>query len=1162
MRVIGASFSMVGMMVDNELESRLMVLMFTDLVGSVDLKTRLGASVYANLISRHDTLFRQIISSTPAAEIRNDTGDGFLARFATATDAVCAALRFQYAMRAEPWEPEALHVRIGVHIGQVTELDTEESAGVPKLVGLAADITARIVSLALPDQILLTRTAFDDARQYVREHPATDGNNEALQLRWVAHGPYLFKGNDEPLDVFEVGAVSTAPLKEPPDTEKARRAILPGEEEMYGWRPSSGQSIPLRDNWVLEKKIGEGGFGEVWLARHKKTGTNRVFKFCFDAGRLRSFKRELTLFRLVREALGDRPDIARIHDIQLDKPPFYLESEFTKAGNLADWAEAQGGIDHVPLSTRLDLMAQLCDAVAAAHSIGILHKDIKPSNVLMYESADGVPHPSLADFGIGALTDWSQMERYNLTATGFTETLVDASGSSRTGTRMYAPPESMAGKAFTIQGDVYALGVLLYQMVAGDLQRPLAQGWERAIEDDILREDIALCVEGEPKRRMPGANELAQRLRRLKERGAERSSAEAAAKRDAHRRRLVRFGVAAVVVLALLLSLTAIGLVRERGLRANAQFRERQARIEAVQSFRALESVLPLVRRAPDLIYLAPETVKREFPVAVLDKADEWLAELFPEWLHLFYASYLMDGDFEAAAKKRVAAPVEYALEQYHLDPFASGNAPLYDWIRANRDRFNILIETSRNFRFDMSARIHSSDAPLVSVGLPYLAELRKVVQLLCANAVLHHIDGEWQEAIETLRAARRLSRDTVASPLIVDALTELAMRRFIYEIYRWLVVDAAAGGHCTPDYTAFIIEDPPMARLDFVFQQNARMRRQIAGSKFEQYDESEPPKVSMSALDGYVAMSDDQRDRLADLNYAELITAITDNARIAQEHHDATFGELDELSAQIDELFPVPAEALDFFRTSHASTIRGWRRAQMNRDASILTAAICAYRCAHGRWPDSLDQALASFEVKPVAMSYYGHGFIYRLEQGHPLLYVVGADFTDDGGRSWYEQTVYTDRDDDVFIMPPARRQSIYPKIQTSDRPLELLDEAWRTGRYPGADPEEYIEALQKAEEAVALLPDSAYATMILGVTRYRTGHYQPALNALGRYEELGGEPRPGVQAFAAMAHDQLGQEREAREALRRLRNLMGEPRYSHLEALLRETEALIEGK
>ncbi len=556
---------MVGMMVDNELESRLMVLMFTDLVGSVDLKTRLGASVYANLISRHDTLFRQIISGTPAAEIRNDTGDGFLARFATATDAVCAALRFQYAMHAEPWDPEPLRIRIAVHIGQVTELDTEESAGVPKLVGLAADITARIVSLGLPGQILLTRTAFDDARQYVREHPATDGSNEVPQLRWVAHGPYLFKGSDEPLDVFEVGAVGTAPLKEPPDNEKARRAVTPGEEELLGWRPAIGLEIPGRPQWFLDRKLGEGGFGEVWIGRHKRMKTARVFKFCHDAQRVRSLKREMTLFRLLRGALGDRPDIATIHEVRLDQPPFFLESEYSPEGDLSAWAARRGGIETLALETRLDLIARTADAVAAAHSVGILHKDIKPSNILIKEGKSGTPRPCLADFGIGVLTDPTHLERADITVTGFTETLVQGNEYSRTGTRLYAPPEILAGEPFTIQGDVYALGVLLYQVVIGDLRRPLAQGWEADIDDPTLREDIARCVAGRREERLGTANELALRLRKLPQR-----------RRAGRRRRITRLALAASVILAVLAVPVGIMLIRESGLRRDA---ERQAEI-------------------------------------------------------------------------------------------------------------------------------------------------------------------------------------------------------------------------------------------------------------------------------------------------------------------------------------------------------------------------------------------------------------------------------------------------------------------------------------------------------------------------------------------------------------------------------------------------------
>src|SRR5688500_17424758 len=84
--------------------SRLMVLFFSDIVGSTDLKSRLGTVEYAEVLSRHDQIFREIIATTPGAGILKDTGDGFFASFATASDAVRAALRLQFglARRAAP----------------------------------------------------------------------------------------------------------------------------------------------------------------------------------------------------------------------------------------------------------------------------------------------------------------------------------------------------------------------------------------------------------------------------------------------------------------------------------------------------------------------------------------------------------------------------------------------------------------------------------------------------------------------------------------------------------------------------------------------------------------------------------------------------------------------------------------------------------------------------------------------------------------------------------------------------------------------------------------------------------------------------------------------------------------------------------------------------
>lgn len=200
------------MMPKSQLESRHAVFMFTDIVGSTAMKSRLGAVNYAPLVRQHNEVFRSILSDVPGAIELENPGDGFLARLPTASKSVDAALRFQYALQAGPWEGERLSVRIGLHMGEVLEL--EASGHEPeKFLGTPLDFAARVESLALPGQVLMTRGIFDDARMYVkRPAAADDGSDHAL--KWMAHGAYLFKGGDEPIDIFEGGLEGLSPLKE------------------------------------------------------------------------------------------------------------------------------------------------------------------------------------------------------------------------------------------------------------------------------------------------------------------------------------------------------------------------------------------------------------------------------------------------------------------------------------------------------------------------------------------------------------------------------------------------------------------------------------------------------------------------------------------------------------------------------------------------------------------------------------------------------------------------------------------------------------------------------------------------------------------------------------------------------------------------------------
>ncbi|MBM3334520.1 protein kinase, partial [Candidatus Sumerlaeota bacterium] len=334
----------------------------------------------------------------------------------------------------------------------------------------------------------------------------------------------------------------------------------------------------------LEEKLGEGGFGEVWRARHRLTKDLRVFKFCFRADRLRNLKREMTIFRILKEALGERRDIERLYDVQFEEAPYYLELEYTACGNLAEWIEARGGFDNVPLELRCEIIAQIATALAAAHSVGVIHKDIKPTNVLVEEQKDGRPRCVLADFGIGLLTDLKALERAGITAAGFTEILDGtAKDSSLTGTRLYMAPELIAERQPSTKSDIYSLGVLLYQMIVGNLSQPMTTDWEQQVPDLLLRDDLRACLAGEPAKRLAGADQLAERLRAMEQRRAalaEREKAERAALRRQRIGAAVALGFGLAVLLAIALG---YGLYREKLQRHTAEREGYHAAILAIE---------------------------------------------------------------------------------------------------------------------------------------------------------------------------------------------------------------------------------------------------------------------------------------------------------------------------------------------------------------------------------------------------------------------------------------------------------------------------------------------------------------------------------------------------------------------------------------------------
>jgi serine/threonine protein kinase len=625
--------------------TRLAVLMTVELVDSDSFRDRQGDVAWArDVLKPYHDLLRQVLVRWKGT-VQSELPAECQVNFESADNAVNAALDMHHALRHHDSAISSLGLRIGVDMGQVIRFGGVDDAHMIQA-GQVLTASRRFVQLARPGQTLLSRAAFDSAREHVRQLPFPS-EATAAELAWEAYGRYIISGSDEPFDVCEVGVKGEAPLKAPSESDQVQRADSAEERQMRGWRPAIEQEIPRRPGWFIARKLGEGGFGEVWIARHDKTREFRVFKFCFDAARLSSFKRELTLFRLLRDALGNRDDIARLLEVKLDQAPFYLEGEYVEGGNLRDWSEAGNRLVSLPLDERLRLMAAIARAVAAAHSVGIIQKDLKPSNIFLRQGAGGRWQPVLADFGIGAVADRSLLEKRGITVAGFTQSLLEP-GSSRTGTRMYQPPEANLARVATVQGDVYALGVMLFQSVVGDFNQPLGVGWERRLEvararglgggsdsaepgialpvgtadesalvagakppplpahdprDDfvmqLMKEDINDCVIDDPAQRLASVAQLAERLETFDAR-VTAAQARRRAERAAIRMRRLRVALgASLVALVVVGGLAAFAFTQWR--RAEAlQKRADQARETAVQNEKKAEQSARQARASAD----------------------------------------------------------------------------------------------------------------------------------------------------------------------------------------------------------------------------------------------------------------------------------------------------------------------------------------------------------------------------------------------------------------------------------------------------------------------------------------------------------------------------------------------------------------------------------
>ncbi|MEN8158448.1 MAG: serine/threonine-protein kinase [Myxococcota bacterium] len=295
------------------------------------------------------------------------------------------------------------------------------------------------------------------ASQEARDLEASAGSlpaarsSESLVLLREAESLTLALGAEAAPDVAEKspesGAAEEAPATTTPDTEL--RALRAAETVIDPVAPPAGTPLSMggEQRYRIVKELGRGGMGVVYEAFDVVLEREVALKelplhLTSQREFVRRFKQEARLL-----ARLSHPNIVQVHDLVEHDERIWIAMELVKGGTLADAIERSGGA--LPWSRALQLAEQICRGLDYAHSQGVIHRDIKPINVLLTQDENGAA--KITDFGLAKH--------------------VGASAHTQEGTLLgsvpYMSPEQAAGRKADTRSDVYSVGITLYEMFTG-----------------------------------------------------------------------------------------------------------------------------------------------------------------------------------------------------------------------------------------------------------------------------------------------------------------------------------------------------------------------------------------------------------------------------------------------------------------------------------------------------------------------------------------------------------------------------------------------------------------------------------------------------------------------------------------------------------------------
>jgi len=318
--------------------------------------------------------------------------------------------------------------------------------------------------------------------------------------------------------IGERAAFVAAQTKDDRDLRQRVEALLKGQHDTHiaGYESADGESAVLVTGTVIgqyriDGPLGAGGMGVVYRATdtklHRPAAIKVLPESLADPEARRRFQREAQMASSL-----NHPHIVTVYDAGEFGQRQYLVTEYVDGGTLRQWASHAHGWRPI-----IELLIGVADALAVAHEAGILHRDVKPENILLAKSG----YAKLADFGLAKL-----LEVDPLSDDAFAGARTDQH-SSQVGTAAYMSPEQAQGRALDARSDVYSFGLVLHELLSGE--RPSAtrshepqRGAEaealaplQAEVPSELRTIVGKAVEHDPADRYQTMRELVVDLRRL-----------------------------------------------------------------------------------------------------------------------------------------------------------------------------------------------------------------------------------------------------------------------------------------------------------------------------------------------------------------------------------------------------------------------------------------------------------------------------------------------------------------------------------------------------------------------------------------------------------------------------------------------------------------------